>query len=315
MNDLLLKALKCEPVPRPPVWFHRQAGRFLPEYHQIRAGYSFKQIISSPTIAAQITKLPVDLLGVDAAILFSDILVLVEVFGYAFDFAEGKGLQLLDPVRETRLDVRQTLSYIAEEIQLLKKDLAVPLIGFCGGPYTVSKYMKKTSPEGLEKIARATQEYVEMQIEAGVDAIQIFDTWAGTLEPLDFHRLALPYLKMVVDTVKAKNIPVTVFCRGSCRYVKELISLAPNAISFDWEKEMHELRSIVPPSIAVQGNLDPAILKGPLDILQQKATALLESMAGARGFIFNLGHGIDPATPVENVQWLIQQVQTVMSPA
>jgi uroporphyrinogen decarboxylase len=120
---------------------------------------------------------------------------------------------------------------------------------------------------------------------------------------------------MVVDTVKAKNIPVTVFCRGSCRYVKELISLAPNAISFDWEKEMHELRSIVPPSIAVQGNLDPAILKGPLDILQQKATALLESMAGARGFIFNLGHGIDPATPVENVQWLIQQVQTVMSPA
>ncbi|MGH7890068.1 MAG: uroporphyrinogen decarboxylase family protein, partial [Thermodesulfobacteriota bacterium] len=257
-------------------------------------------------LAAQITRLPLSL-GFDAAILFSDILVLSEVFGFTIDFIDGKGIQLLEPLKEIKKDTAETLSYVAEAIHLLKKDLAVPLIGFCGGPYTVSKYMKRTTIPWLEKITQASIEYLQMQIRAGVDVIQIFDSWAGTLEPPDFHHLALPYLKTLVESVK--NVPVIIFCRGSCRYVKELVSLHPAAIGFDTEKEMQLLRKEVPPEIAIQGNLDPAILKGPLDVLQQKATALLHSMKNVPGYIFNLGHGVEPETPVENVKWLIKYVK------
>jgi uroporphyrinogen decarboxylase len=308
MNDLLLRALKCQPVSRPPIWLHRQAGRFLPEYRRIRAEHSFRHLVGTPEIAAQITKLPIDLLGMDAAILFSDILVLAEVFGFEFDFSDGKGIRLKEPPKEIRKDVPETLSYVTETIKLLKKDLKVPLIGFCGGPYTVSTYMSRTTPAWLEKITAATIEYLQLQIKSGVDAIQVFDSWAGKLVPLDFQTLALPYLKKIVDAIKPAGIPITLFCRGSARYIKELVSLEPTALAFDWEKEMHELRKEVPSHIAIQGNLDPAILQGPLEALQEKAKFILDSMQGERGFIFNLGHGVVPQTPVENVRWLIDFV-------
>ena len=311
MNNLLLRALKCEPVSRPPIWLHRQAGRFLPQYREIRAKHSFRHLVGTPHIAAQITKLPIDLLGMDAAILFSDILVLAEVFGFTFDFSDGKGIRLKEPETEIRKDVAQTLSYVAEAIQLLKKDLNVPLIGFCGGPYTVSTYMRRTTPQWLEKITTATIEYLQMQVKAGVDVIQIFDSWAGKLEPLDFQTLALPYLKKIVDAMRPTGIPITLFCRGSTRYVKELVSLEPSALAFDWEKEMHELRREVPAHIAIQGNLDPAILQGPIDVLQEKARAILDSMQGEKGVIFNLGHGVVPETPVENVRWLVNYVKNL----
>ena len=309
MNDLLLRALKCQPVSRPPIWLHRQAGRFLPQYRAIRANHSFRELVGTPQIAAQITQLPIDLLGMDAAILFSDILVIAEVFGFAFDFSDGKGIRLKEPEKEIRQDVIGTLSYVAKTIQLLKKELKVPLIGFCGGPYTVSTYMRRTTLQWLEKITAASIEYLQMQIKAGVDAIQIFDSWAGKLEPLDFQTLALPYLKKIVNAIKPTGIPITLFCRGSTRYIKELVSLEPTALAFDWEKEMHELRREVPAHIAIQGNLDPAILQGPLEALQEKAKFILDSMKGERGFIFNLGHGVIPQTPVENVRWLINYVK------
>jgi uroporphyrinogen decarboxylase len=314
MNDLLLRALKCESVPRPPIWLHRQAGRFLPEYRAIRAGNSFRHLVGTPQIAAQITKLPIDLLGMDAAILFSDILVLAEVFGFTFDFSDGKGIRLQEPEKEMRRDVCATLFYVAETIQLLKKDLAVPLIGFCGGPYTVSTYMRRTTPEWLERITIATIEYLQMQVKAGVDAIQIFDSWAGKLNPSDFQTLALPYLKKIVEALKVTGIPITLFCRGSTRYIKELVSLEPTALAFDWEKEMHELRKEIPANIAIQGNLDPGILQGPLESLQEKAKFILDSMKEERGFIFNLGHGVIPETPIENVRWLIEYIKESSKP-
>jgi uroporphyrinogen decarboxylase len=311
MNDLLLRALKCEEVSRPPIWLHRQAGRFLPQYRALRAGHSFRYLVGTPELAAQITKLPIDLLGFDAAILFSDILVIAEVFGFTIDFSDNKGIRLLPPDREIKSDVVETLSYVAKTIQMLKDDLSVPLIGFCGGPYTVSTYMKTTTPEWLEKITAATIEYLQMQIDAGVDAVQIFDSWAGKLNPQDFQTLALPYLKQIVDAIKPMGVPITIFCRGASRYVNELVALQPSALAFDWEKEMQELRQIVPQEIAIQGNLDPAILKGPLEELQKRAKILLKSMKGARGFIFNLGHGVEPETPVENVRWLINYVKSL----
>ncbi|HEX4839228.1 MAG TPA: uroporphyrinogen decarboxylase [Rhabdochlamydiaceae bacterium] len=305
MNDLLLRALKCEPVPRPPIWLHRQAGRFLPQYRTIRANHSFRTLVGTPSLAAQITKLPIDLLGMDAAILFSDILVIAEVFGFTFDFSDGKGIRLKEPEQEIRQDVHEAVSYVSETIKLLKKELKAPLIGFCGGPYTVSTYMHRTSPKWLEKITEATIDYLHMQIKAGVDAVQIFDSWAGKLTPLDFQTLALPYLKKIVDAIKPTGIPITLFGRGFTRYIKELVSLEPAALAFDWEKEMHELRREVPAHIAIQGNLNPEILQGPLEALQEKTQFILESMKGKRGFIFNLGHGVIPETPVENVRWLV----------
>lgn len=280
MNDLLLRALKCEPIPRPPIWLHRQAGRFLPQYRAIRKEHSFRELVGTPEIAAQITRLPIDLLGMDAAILFSDILVVAEVFGFEFDFSDGQGIRLKEPEKEIRRDVQETLFYVAETIKLLKKDLKVPLIGFCGGPYTVSTYMRRITPEWLEKITAATIEYLQMQVNAGVDAIQIFDSWAGKLEPLEFQTLALPYLKKIVDAIKPTGIPITLFCRGSTRYIKELVSLEPTALAFDWEKEMQQLRKEVPAHIAIQGNLDPEILQGPLEALQEKAKFILGSMKG-----------------------------------
>lgn len=309
MNDLLLRALKCEPVPRPPIWLHRQAGRFLPQYRAIRANHSFRTLVGTPSLAAQITKLPIDLLGMDAAILFSDILVIAEVFGFTFDFSDGKGIRLKEPEQEIRQDVHEAVSYVSETIKLLKKELKVPLIGFCGGPYTVSTYMNRTSPEWLTKITEATIDYLRMQIKAGVDAVQIFDSWAGKLTPLDFQTLSLPYLKKIVDAIKPTGIPITLFGRGFTRYIKELVSLEPTALAFDWEKEMSELRREVPAHIAIQGNLNPEILQGPLEALQEKTQFILESMKGERGFIFNLGHGVIPETPVENVRWLIQCVK------
>ena len=298
MNDLFLKALRCETVQRPPIWLMRQAGRYMPEYRKLRAQHSFRTLIRTPKLAAEVTRLPLPL-GVDAAILFSDILLLTEVFGFTIDF--GDGIQLIEPLQEEySLD---KLSCVGETIRLLKTDLTVPLIGFCGGPYTVAKYMKRITPEWLDKITNASIEYLKLQIAAGADAIQIFDSWAGYLEKSDFETLALPYLKRIVDAIRP--FPTILFCRGSCRYINELVDLKPQGIGFDWEKEMRELRTLVPSSIAIQGNLNPEILKGPLPLLQQKTEVLLASMESARGFIFNLGHGVEPDTPVENVRWLI----------
>jgi uroporphyrinogen decarboxylase len=276
----------------------------MPDYRKLRAEHSFRTLIRTPKLAAEVTRLPLPL-GVDAAILFSDILLLTEVFGFTIDF--GDGIQLIEPVKEEyHLD---KLTCVGETIELLKVDLPIPLVGFCGGPYTVAKYMKRITPEWLDKITDASIEYLRLQIAAGVDAIQIFDSWAGYLEKAEFETLSLPYLKRIVDAIRP--FPTIVFCRGSCRYITELVDLKPQGIGFDWEKEMKELRGMVPSSIAIQGNLNPEILKGPLPMLQQKTDALLNSMESARGFIFNLGHGVQPDTPVENVRWLINRVQRV----
>lgn len=311
MSSLFLKALRCEEVLRPPVWLMRQAGRYMPEYRKLRAHHSFRELVGTPALAAEITRLPIDHFGFDAAILFSDILVLAEVFGYRIDFSDGKGIQLVPPSQEENHPVEGTLSYVADAVRLLKKDLPVPLIGFCGGPYTVAKYMKTLTPIWLDRITTATIAYLQMQVAAGVDAIQIFDSWAGLLEPSDFREWALPYLKTIVDALRPTGIPLIVFCRGSCRYVQELVSLQPTALGFDREKEMVHLRKEVPSNIAIQGNLSPTILKGPLPLLQKEVDALLTAMQGIPGFIFNLGHGVEPDTPVENVRWLVKQVKSL----
>jgi len=309
MQDLFLKALRCEKVPRPPIWIMRQAGRYLSEYRALRAEHSFQKLVHTPKLAAQVTHLPIDLFGFDAAILFSDILVVAELFGYEIDFIEGKGMKLRAPSQEIDLPVESTLHYVPETIRLLKKTLPVPLIGFCGGPYTVCKYMERMTPEWLDKVTDASIAYLKMQVEAGVDVLQIFDSWAGHLESHDFHTLALPYLARLVKAIKPLGVPIIVFCRGSHRYLSELIALEPSGIGFDWEVELSEISKQVPSHIAVQGNLNPELLNGDLASLELAVNHLLHSMQDRPGFIFNLGHGIEPAARIENVQWLVNHIQ------
>ena len=309
MNDLFLKALRCEKTPRPPIWIMRQAGRYLPEYRALRSQHSFNTLVHTPELAAQVTHLPIDLLHFDAAILFSDILVITEPFGFTMEFGEGTGMNLRPPQGDISLPIESTLHYVPATIRLLKKTLPIPLIGFCGGPYTVCRYMDRLTPDWLAKITDATITYLKMQIEAGVDAIQIFDSWAGLLAPSDFHALALPYLNQIMRAIQPFNIPLILFCRGASRYLSELSALLPSALGVDWEKPLSEVRKIVPSSIALQGNLDPALLSGPLETLQVATGDLLASMKDRPGYIFNLGHGIQPDASMENVRWLVEKVQ------
>lgn len=308
MENLFLRALRCENTSRPPVWFMRQAGRFLPEYRKMRQLHSLSDLFHTPELAAQVTRLPVDILNVDAAILFSDILVITEVFGYEVIFPPQGGVEMRPPKSKVCLNTRDTLRYVYETIRLLKPILKVPLIGFCGGPYTVAKYMGQINHPMLEQITEATIEYLFMQIKAGVDALQIFDSWAGLLEHESFTHLALPYLQKIVEAVRPTGIPVILFSRGSCKFKKELISLNPQAISFDWEEEISSLRKQTPSHIAIQGNLNPDIFKGSPVQLESKVLEILESMEGEKGFIFNLGHGVLPETPVENALLTVNTV-------
>ena len=325
MNTRLLNALRGENTGRPPVWLMRQAGRYLPEYQVLRKKHSLWQLFHEPELACQVTHQPLEILGVDAAILFSDILVIAEAFGLKLHFPEGRG-PLIEPCVTSQSDleigdVAETLSYVTKTITLLKPTLKVPLIGFCGGPFTVASYMigdmEKTKawiardPDSfhalLAKITQASIAYLQMQERAGVDAIQIFDSWAGTLPHAQFLDFSCKYLK---EIIAALTVPTIVFCRGSSLLAKDLIQLGSAGISFDWQRPLQEIRKDVPAHISVQGNLDPEILKMSPDIVERETRALLDSMRGDPGFIANLGHGVLPGTPVENVKLFVSTITT-----
>lgn len=308
-SSLLLRALACEETERPPVWFMRQAGRFLPQYRALRKKNSLSSLFHTPELAAEVTLMPRALLGVDAAILFSDILVIAEALSYQVHFPDAGGILVQAPKELVEIPVEKALSYVFRTIELVKPSLDVPLIGFCGGPYTVGTYLKDTTPAMLQRLTDLSIDYLKLQIAAGVDAVQIFDSWAGHLAPEEFFALSLPYLKQMVDALRPSGIPVILFCRGSCRYASELAALKPAAISFDWEEEMAVLREKVPSGIAVQGNLDPSVFQGSLAGLEEKLKSLLFAMKGKPGYIFNLGHGVLPSTPVENAAYVVQRVK------
>jgi uroporphyrinogen decarboxylase len=336
MNELLLEALRCRNSGRPPVWLMRQAGRYMPEYRALRQKYSLWELFHQPELAAHVTLLPIDMLGVDAAILFSDILVIVEAFGRNVQFVENKGPVIDTPINDKSdvdalkiYDIKEIFGYVEKAIQLVKGRLQVPLIGFCGGPFTVASYMiepgskgelKKTKqwiyrdPETfhrlLDKIATASIEYLKLQIDAGVQAIQIFDSWANVLSYQQYEQFSLKYLKQIVDALRYTSIPIILFARGSSLFPKELSEIGPSAISFDWQKCLPELRQSVPPHIAVQGNLDPILMNAPQEIIKAEVQELLYSMRGDPGFIVNLGHGVLPDAPVDNVKLLVDTVKS-----
>lgn len=295
---MLLEALKGKNCSRPPVWLMRQAGRYMPSYRKLRQKHSLRDLFFTPELAAEITLMPIEQLGVDAAILFSDITVVALPLGYRLDFNEG-------PLIEGALNWKgiETLKPIEKAITLIKPQLKVPLIGFCGGPYTVLSYIKG-DPSLLDPITDATIEYIQMQERAGVDAIQIFDSWADRLNREEFQTFCVPYLKRLIE---AATVPVILFMRGACQRVDELIQLKPDAISFDWETPVSELRKKVP--MAIQGNLNPDLLYEPLPLIRQKTRELLDSMKNDPAFIVNLGHGVKPDMSVEAVKCLVDTVK------
>lgn len=335
-NDLLIRAAFSEKTERPPVWMMRQAGRFMPQYWEIKNRYSFLEMCKTPEIAADVTMLPVDLLGIDAAILFSDILVTAEAMGGDLSFTQGVGPVFSNPVRSRadaealQTDVLPKLQYVADAIRVVKERLdgSIPLIGFAGAPFTVLSYLVEgkssrdfkltklllnNEPELahmlLGKIAEVTVDYLNMQIAAGVDALQLFDSWALALSWDDYHEFAHQYNSQIFAKLNRKDIPVISFCKGSSVFAPLMAEAKPDVISVDWNADLKNIKQALPKGIAVQGNLDPFVLYADKPVIKNKIEHLFERMRGEEGFIFNLGHGIMPDIPFDNVKYAIEVVK------
>ncbi len=323
---MLLDALHCRNKKRPPIWLMRQAGRYLPEYRALREGRTLLDMFHDPKTIVEVTKLPLDILQVDAAILFSDILTVFDGLGIRYDFQEGVGPVVQDsPDRIEMQDPHVAYVNVIEAIEQLKEELEVPLLGFAGAPFTVASYLieggssrdlKKTKqwlfrdPEGftklLDQITVATIEYLNCQVRAGVDAIQLFDSWANALSIYEFRTYCLEPMRKIM---KAVDHPTLLFCRGSSLFAPELAKLQPAAISVDWSGDLLAIRDQIPRSIALQGNLDPMLLYASKEKIAEGADRLLFGMKDDPGFIFNLGHGLLPDIPVENVKFLVDHVR------
>lgn len=308
MDHLFLNALKCQNRSRPPIWLMRQAGRYLPEYRELRKNHSLIDMFHEPEIAAQVTHMPIKRFGFDAAILFSDILMIAEALGVGLTFEESVGPVILRPLKEdrdidnlSRQSVRESLGYVEKAIKQILNGLEVPLVGFSGGPFTLASYMieggsskdlgktKKwmmSNPESfhklLSRITQATIEYLNMQIDAGVQAIQIFDSWANYLGHGHFLEFSLAYLREIIQGLKNKNIPVILFSRGSSVFAKDLAKIKPAGISLDWNLNISEARRMIPHTIAVQGNLDPDFLFAPLKHFERKSAGCWMQWKGIR---------------------------------
>lgn len=335
-DSLFIKAAFSQETERPPVWMMRQAGRFMPEYWEIKNKYSFLEMCKTPEIAADVTMLPVDLLGIDAAILFSDILVTGEAMGGDLSFEQGVGPRFANPVRTEadidalETDVNHRLQYVADAIKVIQQRLngKIPLIGFAGAPFTVMSYLVEggsskdfkttklllhNQPELahrlLSKIANVTVDYLNLQIAAGVNAVQIFDSWALALSWDDYTEFSHHYIKQIISKLNRKDIPVISFCKGSSVFAPLMAEAQPDIISLDWNVDLKDIKHCLPAGMAVQGNLDPHILYADKKVIKQKIHKLFERMRGEQGFIFNLGHGIMPDIPFDHVKYAIEVVK------
>jgi len=335
-DSLFIKAAFSEKTERPPVWMMRQAGRFMKEYWDIKNKYSFLEMCKTPEIAADVTMLPVDLLGIDAAILFSDILVTAEAMGGDLSFANGIGPKFSNPVRNQagvdalQTDVNDKLQYVADAIKVIQQRLngRIPLIGFAGAPFTVMSYLVEggsskdfkltkllihNEPELahqlLSKIAKVTVDYLNLQIAAGVNAVQIFDSWAQALAWDDYKEFSHKYISQIIAGLNRKDIPVISFCKGSSVFAPLMAEAKPDVISIDWNVDLLDMKQRLPKGIAVQGNLDPHILYADKKVIKQRIHRLFDRMKGEEGYIFNLGHGIMPDIPFDNVKYAVEIIK------
>jgi len=334
-NDLLLRALRKETVERPPVWMMRQAGRYLPDYIKLRDKYDFFTRVQTPELACEITLQPVDQVGVDAAIIFSDILVIPQAMGMEVLMEEGKGPSLPKVVK-TQKDVdglltknaENNLKYVYDALSLTKIELngRVPLIGFAGAPWTILCYMVEgkgnktwdkakqfayTQPELahelLQKITSVTINYLKAQVKAGADIVQVFDSWSGILSPGDFKIFAQPYLLQIADALK-NDAPVILFPKGSWYALNDLSKSSAAGIGIDWCITPQLARKLTENKITLQGNFDPAKLLAPVPQIKQWVRDMIDSF-GTQKYIANLGHGITPNVPVDHAKAFVEAVK------
>jgi uroporphyrinogen decarboxylase len=341
-NSNFIRACKSQTVDRTPVWFMRQAGRYMAEYRSIRKQHSLLEICKKPALAAQVTIEAAEILGVDAAIIFADLLLPLEVMGLPFHFSAGEGPVIEKPVRSKadianlRTDRWSELGYVSEAVALVAKHFAnrVPVIGFCGAPFTLASYMiegggsrnyvhaKKmmyNHPADWDalmgKLVAVTSAYSAEQVRAGADAIQVFDSWVGCLSVEDYRRYVLPHVAGMVKELQKTGVPIIYFGTDSATLLASMNETGADVIGLDWRIPLDEGWRRINHQAAVQGNLDPVLLFADWKELKSRAEDILLRAGGRPGHIFNLGHGILPETPVENVKNLARFVQEYSVPA
>lgn len=341
-NDLFLKALLRQPVERTPVWMMRQAGRYLPEYREVRAkAGSFMQLCTNPELACEVTLQPIDRFGFDAAILFSDILTIPDAMGLGLSFAEGEGPQFAHPVRTAadiaRLpipDPETELRYVIDAVRLIKTNLQnrVPLIGFSGSPWTLATYMVegKSSKsfqkvkslmfeqpqllhQMLDKLAQSVASYLNAQIAAGADAVMVFDTWGGMLSHDDYLEFSLRYARQVRELLNTrhdgKQIPAILFTKGGGLWLEAMADTGYEALGLDWQTDIGQARARVGDRVALQGNMDPITLYAQPEVIREKVGKVLKGFGAGSGHVFNLGHGILPDINPEHVKAMVDAVR------
>lgn len=335
-NSRFIRACKSQPVDRTPVWFMRQAGRYMAEYRAVRKQHSLLEICKKPALAAEVTITAAEFLGVDAAIIFADLLLPLEVMGLPFHFSAGEGPVIEKPIRSKedianlRTDRATELGYVSEAVALVAKHFAdrVPVIGFCGAPFTLASYMiegggsrnyihaKKmmyNHPADwdslMRKLIAVTTAYAAEQVLAGADAIQIFDSWVGCLSVEDYRRYVLPHVTAMVKQLQKTGVPIIYFGTDSSTLLPAMKETGADVIGLDWRIPLDKGWERIDHAAAVQGNLDPVLLFADWKELKSRAEDILHRAAGRPGHIFNLGHGILPETPVDNVKNLARFVQ------
>jgi uroporphyrinogen decarboxylase len=336
MNSRFLDACRRRPTDVRPVWFMRQAGRYMKQYRDIRAKHGILEICKRPDLAAQITLQPVEILDVDAAIIFADLLLPVEPMGLKLRFAAGEGPVIANPVRTSSdidsLSISNTdeLGYVGETIQMVVRALAgrVPVIGFVGAPFTMASYMIEGGPSRtflrtkqmmyrdetlwrrlMGKLVDVLGAFAVLQVSAGARIIQVFDSWVGALGPDDYVRYVAPYSRALIERIRAASVPVIHFGTGAAGFFRELHAAGGDVMGVDWRINIDQAWMDISYRSAVQGNLDPAVLLAPLPELRMRINELLKRTGTRPGHIFNLGHGILPETPVENVKACVEIVR------
>ena len=336
MATLFEDACRRKPTKRTPVWFMRQAGRYLAEYRAIRRRHTILEICKRPQLAAQVTLQPIEKLGVDAAIIFADLLLPAEPMGLRLTFAAGEGPLIEKPVRSARavraLSTHHTedLGYVAQAIRLVGRELdgKIPVIGFVGAPFTVGSYLIEGGSsrhyvhtkrlmygdeavwnELMSKLVSVLGAYARSQAAAGAAAIQVFDSWAGALAPADYQRYVLPHSKALIDTIGETGVPVIHFATAVGAFYPLLQAAGGEVLGLDWRVELDKVWRSIRYRAAVQGNLDPAALLAPLKELRRRVEDVMQRAGGRPGHIFNLGHGILPETPPENVKAAVEMVR------
>ena len=331
-----LDACACQPVDRPPIWMMRQAGRALPEYRELKERYSFVEMVQTPDLATEVTLQPIRRFGFDAAVMFSDILVIPEAMGQGYTFREEGGIQMdftisnqQDVERLCSEGVVERLDYVAQAIELIRKELdgQRALLGFTGSPWTLANYMMeggsasefvqarrlcRTEPKLFEqlmgKLTGAVTDYLKMQAAAGVDAVQIFDSLGGVLPSDEYEEISGRWIRRIIESLEGA-VPVILFSRGTAGSLYELMRTGAQVLGLDWSISLAEARAQMPKTMGVQGNLNPAILTTTPEVAVQETLRILEEMRGQNGFIFNLGHGVPPEAKIENIESVVSTVK------